>query len=188
MAIMWGWGDMTILSAVITVLLLCQPLIGVARNAEHHSDRQRDGRHSPTLQIQVGERGVQATFDAGRRSSVNRSDHHERHQNRRHQEHRQQIIYFEDYYPKVYYVCYEKDQVNEHRIHIRCPYPPAWYSTAPGYYSEQYQSNFRPEYICPRNGAAQFRVFATGYEATSWSSRYCNQWIYTKNNPVLEGF
>jgi hypothetical protein len=84
-------------------------------------------------------------------------------------------------YPKIYFICYEEDQVEQGRFYISCPYPTAWYSTAPVYSSFQYQSNYRPEYICPRYGASQYIEFNTSYEANSWSYQNCNRWQNYQN-------
>jgi hypothetical protein len=87
------------------------------------------------------------------------------------------------YYPSRYYVCYQVDQVQSDRYHVSCPYPVAWYSTDPVYASYQYQSNYRPEYVCPRYRAAQFREFATQFDAITWSNQYCNIWQYNQAEP-----
>lgn len=90
------------------------------------------------------------------------------------------------YYPNRYYVCYQVDQAQPNRYHISCPYPVAWYSTDPVYASFQYQSNYRPEYICPRYGATQYREFATQFDAITWSNQYCNIWQYNPPAPEPE--
>jgi hypothetical protein len=152
---------------------------------------EKDRRINSTVIQEV--RWVDKEGDRDNRQTVrtdNREEQHHRFSNDR----RSSVsIYYPNYgysyygnpyasYPKIYFICYQEDQVQEDRIYISCPYPTAWYSTAPVYSSLQYQSNYRPEYICPRYGASQYIEFNTSYEANSWSYQNCNRWINYHNS------
>jgi hypothetical protein len=86
-------------------------------------------------------------------------------------------------YPNRYYICYQEDQSQQNQIHISCPYNTSWYSTDPAYSSLDYQTNYRPEYVCPSYGTSSYQEFDSQNDADNWSSSFCNTWQNNQSFP-----
>lgn len=126
----------------------------------------------------------------------NYEDHHQGHHNH-HRHHQDQnstsVVYpyypygyyynyeddYNDYndaeYPNSYYICYQIDQTDNDTYHINCPMPVRWYSTNPSYTSYDYESRYRPEFVCQDNNASDYLEFATSYDAITWANNHCNR-------------